>query len=140
MNRPVNSLKQNTVTTQKTKSIGSGFGKSMANSVRLVLDGTFLSWKNFSEWISFVIFLAFLGLVYIGNNHLAEKKIRETDKINSRIKELKFDHMYRKSQLTEVTRQSYIGEQLLSAGVKASVNPPNKIFLNSKNISHDKVK
>ena len=132
MNRQANILRQNATAKPKSDHKSSGLGRGMANSVRLVLDGTFLSWNNFTEWVSIVIFLAFLGLVYIGNNHLAEKKIRETDSINTRIKELKFDHMYRKSQLTEVTRQSVIGERLLPSGVKASIEPPNKIFLNPK--------
>jgi len=139
MNRQLNSIKQSIEVNPDAKH-KSSLGRNMASSVRVVLDGSFLTWKNFTEWISFVVFLAFLGLVYIGNNHLAEKKIRETDRINIRIKELKFDHMYRKSQLTEVTRQSFIGEQLTPTGIKASIEPPNKIFLNSTNNSHETVK
>jgi len=139
MNRQLNSIKQSIEVNPDAKH-KSSLGRNMASSVRVVLDGTFLTWKSFTQWILFVVFLAFLGLVYIGNNHLAEKKIRETDRINIRIKELKFDHMYRKSQLTEVTRQSYIGEQLTSTGIKASIEPPNKIFLNSTNNSHETVK
>jgi hypothetical protein len=132
MSKPVNSIRNNTAAKPKPKWKSGSFSRSMASSVRVVLDGTFLTRNNFSEWVSFVIFLAFLGLVYIGNNHLAEKKIRETDKINMRIKELKFDYMFRKSQLTEVTRQSFVGKQLEPTGIKSSINPPEKIFLNPK--------
>ena len=139
MNRPINNIRQSTEAIPGSKR-KSSLGRGMASSVRVVLDGSFLTWKSFTQWILFVVFLAFLGLVYIGNNHLAEKKIRETDRINIRIKELKFDHMYRKSQLTEVTRQSFIGEQLTETGIKASIDPPNKIFINATNQSHETVK
>jgi len=133
MSKPVNNIRKNTITKPKSQRKSSGLARSMASSVRVVLDGTFLSKNKISEWMLFVVFLAFLGLIYIGNNHLAEKKIRETDKINNQIKELKFDYMFRKSQLTEVTRQSFVGKQLEATGIKSSINPPEKIFLTPPN-------
>ena len=37
--------------------------------------------------LPFVLFLALLGMIYIGNRHLAEKNIRDIDKITTVIKD-----------------------------------------------------
>ena len=134
MNKPVNSIRQKTAAKPERAENGGGFRKSIANSIRLILEGKFLDWNNFYQWFPFLIFLAVLGLGYIGNNHLAERKIRETQKINLRINELKYEYMFRKSQLTGVTRSSFVGENLASTGIKPSITPPNKIFLKPKNL------
>jgi hypothetical protein len=41
--------------------------------------------------LPFILYLAFLGMVYIANKHLAEKNIRLIDKLGKEVKELNYD-------------------------------------------------
>lgn len=134
MNKPVNSIRQKTAAKPEKPGNGGGFRKSISNSIRLILDGKILDWENFNQWFPLVIFLAILGLGYIGNNHLAERKIRETQKTYLRINELKYEYMLRKSQVTEVTRSSFVSGNLASTGIKPSITPPKKIIIKPKNL------
>jgi hypothetical protein len=134
MNKPVNSIRQKTAAKPEKADNSGGFRKSISNSIRLILDGKILEWENFNQWFPLLIFLAILGLGYIGNNHLAERKIRETQKTYLRINELKYEYMLRKSQVTEVTRSSFVSENLASTGIKPSITPPKKIFIKPKNL------
>jgi hypothetical protein len=79
--------------------------------------------------LPFILFLAFLGMVYIGNMHMAEKNIHEIDKLSKQVKELSWDYkttkadLAFKSTLSEVTAKI----QTDSLGLKEQVSPPQKI-------------
>src|SRR5476651_2539191 len=49
--------------------------------------------------LPFILFIAFLGMVYIGNMHMAEKNIREIDKLSKEVKELGWDYKSTKADL-----------------------------------------
>ena len=62
--------------------------------------------------LPFVLFLSLLGMIYIANMNLAEKNIRDIDKIGKEVKELSYDYKtyqsrvgFFKSTLTEVAKQ-----------------------------------
>jgi len=95
-----------------------------------VLDGSFLREGNLTKKICFILFLAVIGLLYIANNHFAEKKIREIDRIRLVNKELSFDYLSMKTRLNEKKRASYLAEKLKKYGIEPSVEPPEKITLN----------
>src|SRR3569833_1939265 len=42
--------------------------------------------------LPFLLFLVLLGMIYIGNMHMAEKSIRDIDKTNKEVKELSWDY------------------------------------------------
>ena len=101
-------------------------GGGIARGTHKILDGEFLNQGNNSNWLSVIFFLAFLGLIYISNSYVAEKKIRKIEKINQNIKELKFDYVQVRS------RPSVVAQKLEKYGIKPLVGPPNKIFLKTK--------
>ncbi|HEY8928906.1 MAG TPA: FtsL-like putative cell division protein [Mucilaginibacter sp.] len=79
--------------------------------------------------LPFVLFLAFLGMIYIANMHQAERTIRDINKINKQVKELSWDfkttkaELAFKSTLTEVTKKANAD----TLGIKESLTPPQKI-------------
>ena len=85
-----------------------------------------------SEMMPFIIFLAFLGMVYIGNRHFAEKNIREIDKIGKEVKELSWDFKTLKADLMLKSTQTEVAKRVDTFGLKEPVEPPNKIVV-SKN-------
>jgi hypothetical protein len=126
MGKQVNNLKRKS--NEKTEK-RNGIGQEIARGTHMVLDGAFFTRQNNHEWLKVIFFLAFLGLLYISNSYLAEKKIREIDKINRNIKELKFDYVQMRAQLVEQSRPSVLAQKLNKYGIKPIVEPPKKIFL-----------
>ncbi len=95
-----------------------------------MLDGSFIRKGNLAAKVYFVLFLVALGLIYIANNHFAEKKIREIDRLQAVNKELSFDYLSMKTKLNEKKRASYLAGQLKKYGIEPSVEPPEKISVN----------
>jgi len=94
------------------------------------LDGSFLKNGNIWSKVRFTLFLAALGLIYIANNHIAEKKIRKIDRLRDINKELSFDYQQMKTRLNEKKRASYLAKKLEPYGIKPSVEPPEKLITN----------
>lgn len=102
--------------------------KKTARSLQSVLGGGFLANKRTAENVPFLLFLAFLGLIYIGNSYYAEKKIRKIEHLQKEVKELRYNFIYTRSQLMSKSRQSEIAKTLSYEGLKESRTPPKKII------------
>lgn len=92
-----------------------------------LLGGTFLANKKTAENLPFLFFLALLAIVYIANSYYAEKKIRNIEKLQKEVKELRYEHIYTKSKLMSKSKQSEVAETLSEEGIKESRTPPGKI-------------
>ncbi len=127
MSKPVNTLKEADKDFEKRR----GKGNKIARGTHMILDGAFFS-RYGNGWLKVFFVLAVIGLFYISNNYLAEKKIRKIEKINGRIKELKFDFVQTRASLMEISRPSVVAERLKNYGIKPLTQPPEKIFLKTK--------
>ena len=77
--------------------------------------------------LPFVLLLALLGMIYIGNRHYAEKTIRDIDKIGKQVKELSWDYKTTKAELAYKSTLTEVAKRADTLGVKESVEPPQKI-------------
>jgi hypothetical protein len=77
--------------------------------------------------LPFVLFLVLLGMIYIGNRHLAEKNIRDIDKITKEVKELSWDYKTTKAELAFKSTLTEVAKRADTLGIKESVQPPQKI-------------
>src|ERR1700722_14314552 len=77
--------------------------------------------------LPFVLFLALLGMIYIANRHLAEKNIRDIDKIGKEVKELSWDYKTTKAELAYKSTLTEVAKRADTLGIKESVQPPQKI-------------
>jgi hypothetical protein len=77
--------------------------------------------------LPFVLFLALLGMFYIANRHLAEKNIRDIDKISKEVKELSCDYKTTKAELAYKSTLTEVAKRADTLGIKESVQPPQKI-------------
>ena len=75
----------------------------------------------------FVLYIALLGMIYIGNRHLAEKNIRDIDKINKEVKELSWAYKVTKAELAYNSTLTEVEKRVDTLGLKQSVQPPQKI-------------
>ncbi len=84
-----------------------------------------------TEWVfgnfSYLLFLSFLALVYIANAHFAEKNVREIQRLQKEIKELKWQYTSIKSETMFKSMQSQIDGSLEPTGVHLSNKGPKVI-------------
>ena len=90
-----------------------------------------LSKEAATSMLPFIIFIAFLGMVYIGNRHFAENTIRDIDKLNREVKELSWDFKSIKADLMLKSTQTEVARLVDTLGLKEPVAPPAKIVVTS---------
>jgi hypothetical protein len=81
--------------------------------------------KNFP----FVLFLSFLAMVYIANALYAEKKVREIQKTQAELRQLRWKYMSLKSESMYETKRSEVVKALKDEGLRGSRKSPNKIIV-----------
>jgi hypothetical protein len=97
-------------------------------SFRNILGGTFLTNDKTNKNLPFLLFLAFLGIIYIGNSFYAEKNIRKVERMQKELRELRYKHISTKAKLMQGSRQSKVAVALENKGIKESTVPPKKII------------
>lgn len=84
---------------------------------------TYLVTRN----LPFVAFLVFLTLVYISNRHLAERTVRQIDRLGKDVKELSWDYKSLSAELMKLTTQTEIAKRADTLGLKERTEPPIKL-------------
>jgi hypothetical protein len=88
-----------------------------------------INYRAITQNMPFILFLSALALVYIANSHLAEKKIRNINKLGREIKELKWEYLNVKSELMFRSKMSEVSKSVETMGLKPLSSPPQKIVL-----------
>ena len=96
------------------------------NALWLLFTKNFNSEKATSA-LPFLLFLALLGMLYIGNMHMAEKSIRDIDKIGKEVKELTWDYKTAKADLAFKSTLSEVAKKVDTLGIKESIEPPQRL-------------
>ncbi len=94
-----------------------------------ILDGSFLTKERVIKLLPFWLFITLIALVYISNNYIAQRKIKQIDTISTELKELRNEHISTKSELMFHTRMSEVAKKLSNTNIVESVNPPIKIII-----------
>jgi len=87
----------------------------------------FFTTETVTSALPFILYLAFLGMIYIGNRHLSEKNIRDIDKISQEVKELTWDYKTTKADLAYKSTLTEVAKRADTLGIRESVLPPQKI-------------
>lgn len=82
-----------------------------------------------SRWLPFVLFLFALVIVYITIQQFSERTVRQTEKINHDIKELRSEYLSTKAELMQSSLQTDIAKKLESSGLKELREPAVKYNL-----------
>lgn len=106
-------------------------GTQVVRSVFDVFNGNILTNKSSIKQVPFLLFLTLVALLYIANGYFAERKIRQINKINNELKELRSEYITAKSKLMFVSKQSEVARMAETMGltIKESTTPPNKIVV-----------
>jgi len=103
----------------------------LAKSLSAVFSGTFLTNESTLKHVPFLLFLVLVAIFYIANGYYADDKIREVNKINNELKELRSEYISTKSDLMFVSKQSEVAKAAEPMGIKEPVVPPMKIEIDS---------
>jgi Bacteriodetes cell division protein (FtsL-like) len=86
-----------------------------------------------TEWVfnnfNYLLFLCFLGVVYIANAHFAEQNVREIQHVEKKIKELKWEYISIKSETMFKSMQSQIDVSLDPTGIDLEPVGPKVIIV-----------
>ncbi len=98
-------------------------------TIRDLLDGSILTRKSLVKQLPFILFLSLLALIYIGNRYHAEKIIRQLDKMQSEVMDLRAESITSEADLMFISKQSEVARLLRDehSSIKESVTPPVKI-------------
>jgi hypothetical protein len=101
----------------------------VVKSLTTVFSGTFLSNETTLRHIPFILFLSFIAIFYIANGYWADDKIRQMNKINTQLKELRSEYISTKSDLMFISKQSEVAKSVEKMGLKEPIAPPLKIVV-----------
>ena len=110
----------------KVKEAPSGKGLFSGMEKRMKLE-TYFEEGFPVQYLPKILFVLFLGLIYIGNTHYAEKTTRAINAAQSEVEDLRADFTTLKSDLMFAGKQSEVARRVKSFGLKESLHPPFKV-------------
>ncbi len=76
-----------------------------------------------------MVFVTFLGVLYIGNRHYSEKLVREIDHLEVQVEDLRADYTTTKSHYMTASKRSEVLEKVKRLGLEEAGKPPYKIVI-----------
>lgn len=81
------------------------------------------------RYIPHILFLTFLGIIYIGNIHYAEKNVRKLTRLKKEVDDLRADYTTTQSEYMQASKQSDVATKVSKFGLVESSTPPYKIII-----------
>ncbi len=101
-----------------------------------VLNGSFLTKEAVLGNMRFILFCAGLMLAYIGYGYWTERTVRELDKTNAELKEMRSEYLTVRSHLEQAQQQSHVAGDIQSLGLKESKTPPMRITVEEEQLQN----
>lgn len=114
----------------KAKEAGKSSASSMFSGIekRLKLE-TYFEEGFPVQYLPKILFVLLLSLIYIGNTHHAEKTVREINRAQSEVEDLRADYTTLKADVMFASKQSEVARRVKDLGLKESLQPPFKIVV-----------
>jgi len=106
--------------------------KQKGNFYKRWLGGGVMEDDRFRKVLFYIVFLAVLAVIYIGNSFFAIRSLRNIDSMERSIKLKKVEFITARAQLVDSTKQSRIAKKVAPLGLKEAIEPPQLIFINSE--------
>jgi hypothetical protein len=81
------------------------------------------------RYLPFILYMLFLGLIYVGNSHSHEKMVRQYNFLEQEVGALRVDFTALKASYMLDSKQSAVGERVASLGLYEANKPPFKVKL-----------
>jgi len=99
------------------------------NFLTQFLSKGFITTDEATRALPFVLYIALIGMIYIGNRHFAEKNIRDIDKLSKEVKELNWDYKVAKAELAFKSTLTEVAKRVDTLGVRESIQPAQKLVV-----------
>lgn len=80
--------------------------------------------------LTLLVFIAFLGVLYIANVHIAEGKILKIEKLKKEVKTVRYRYMDVKQSIHYTSMPSVIEKKVSDKGLKQSASTPKVLNQN----------
>lgn len=101
-----------------------------------ILNGSFLTRERLLRNMPFLLYVAFLGLLYIGYGYAAERTVRDIHRTESELKEQRSAYITVRSRLDQAEQQSRVAEGIANMGLRESRVPPRRIQVDRDEMEH----
>ena len=81
------------------------------------------------RFMSQILFVSMLCLLYIGNRHYAEKVVRNISKLEREVEDLRADYTTLKSDYMFASKQAEISRRVARLGLRKNKRSPKKILM-----------
>ncbi len=81
------------------------------------------------RFLSYLLYLAFLGIVYIANGHYSDRVARQITRTETTVEDLRVDYTTLKAAYMYGSKQSEVARRVQPLGLQESLQPPYKIEL-----------
>lgn len=92
----------------------------------------FFKREDATKWLPFTLFVFVLVVFYISLQQYAEKTVRNTEKLNREIKELRSEYLSTKAELMQESMQTDIAKKMEVNGLKELREPAVKLKIEEK--------
>lgn len=79
------------------------------------------------KYLPYILYSTLILVIYIGNNHYAERTIRQIDQLKIEVEDLRADYTTLKADYMYSSKQSEVSKNIANQGVVESSVPPFKI-------------
>lgn len=84
--------------------------------------------ENFPvRYLPKVVFAVLIGVIYVWNSHYAERKVREINKLETEVEDLRADVTTLEADYMFSSKQSEVARKVKVIGLEESKEPPYKI-------------
>jgi hypothetical protein len=101
-----------------------------------IISGGFLVDDKALSSLPFLLYIAFLGMLYIANGYYAHNRLKDLDSLDNSITELRTQYIIAEDKLMYLSKESELNKATDNMGLKESVIPPDKIVVYTKNKKH----
>lgn len=111
--------------------------KSSGKSIFGAFDQKFNVEKAFEtglpvHYIPYVLYVALIGVLYIGNSHYSDKVSRGYDSLKKEVEDLRADYTTLKADYMYESKQSEVAKKVQNMGLEEGGVPPKKVVINKK--------
>ncbi|MDR3141192.1 MAG: hypothetical protein LBU37_05655 [Tannerellaceae bacterium] len=104
--------------------------KRKENRFLYILGGGILDWDFFLRHTKMIVLVVILVFFFIGNRYTCMQKLREIDRLQQQLRDLRYEALSISSELTGNSRQSQIESLVEQQGfeLEGAKSPPYELF------------
>lgn len=105
--------------------------KGRPGLIRELMSGSLLSDRIILKNLGYIVFLTFLGAVYIASRFHAENLVRRITRLQNEVKELRADALSTSAELMQASRQSEVTRLIRERGLglEELTEPPYRLVV-----------